>query len=545
MQSLGTNWGVPIGLATDNSGNVYVADPEAGQIDLVAPGAVDLGQANVCPASGTQTPPCGQSVTLNYNVQASFQNITSVAIRVSLQGTENLDFTETANTCTGDFTTDTTCAVTLNFAPSAPGIRLGAVDVVGVVAPFEDVVPFASAKRRASVRLAAPQFTLPDGATELSAVYLHGVGNGPIAAFDAGLIQTLAAFGDNGGYLSGITPDSAGNVYVVDESNCVISKVTPAGVVTAVAGSGSCGTPAGDGGPATSATFEDLWRVAIDSRGDLIIPDPSTSAIREVDGVTGIIATIAGTNQEGYSPDGTPAVNARLGTPLAVAVDAAGNIFYTDDAFPLVRRIDASSGLLTTVAGNVEGGRGNSGDGGPATSAQISAPYGIAIDAAGNLYFDDADFNVVREVAASTGIMTTIAGQSAAEAGYAGDGGLATSALLNDPEGVTVDAAGNVYIADSSNAVIRKVNAQSGIITTAAGVYNGGEDAYTGDGGAANLAGLSYLEDVTVDSSGNFDIADSDNNAIRSVTAASGIAAFESYAVGTSSPAIDVTLSNN
>ncbi len=122
---------------------------------------------------------------------------------------------------------------------------------------------------------------------------------------------------------------------------------------------------------------------------------------------------------------------------------------------------------------------------------------------------------------------------------------LATSALLNDPEGVALDAAGNVYIADSSNQVIRKINVQSGIITTVAGVFNDGDESYTGDGGAANLAGLSYLEDVTVDGNGNFFIADSDNNVIRSVTVGSGIAAFDSFAVGSSSPAIDVALVND
>ncbi len=158
--------------------------------------------------------------------------------------------------------------------------------------------------------------------------------------------------------------------------------------------------------------------MAVDSRGDLIVTDPSASSIREVDGVTGIIETIAGINEEGYSPDGTPATSAQLGEPLAVAVDAAGTIFYTDDEFDLVRRIDASSGLLTTVAGNLEGGRGDSGDGGPATSAQIRFYlYGIAIDGAGNLYLPDADNNVVRKVMAGTGIITTIAGQSSASFG--------------------------------------------------------------------------------------------------------------------------------
>jgi sugar lactone lactonase YvrE len=542
VRPLGTGWQAPAGVATDSSGNVYVVDENAGLVDVLVPGAVDIGQANVCPSSGTQTPPCGQSVTLNYNVEAASQNITSVAVKVATQGAENLDYTATANTCTGDFTTNTTCAITVNFAPTAPGVRMGAVDVVGTVAPSGDVVHRQQKKPRAR-----PNFILPSGATELSTVYVHGLGVGPLASFDAGIISTLSNAFLSGNYLTGIRTDSSGNIYAADNGQCVVYEFTPPNTTAVIAGSGSCGPESGDGGAATSATFSRLWGIAVDSRGDLFISDPANSVIREVDGITGIIDTIAGiAGSRGHTPDGALAIAATLTDASGMAVDGAGNLYYADGRENLVRRIDASSGILTTVAGNYAAGAGYSGDGSLATSAQMYFPLTLAIDSAGNLYIADDGNNVIRKVEAATGIITTAAGQGPpAIAGYAGDGGPATSALLDDPEGVGVDAAGNIYIADSSNLLIRKINVHSGIITTAAGVYSDGVETYTGDGGAATLAGLSYMQDVTVDPGGNIIIADSDNSAIRKVTAASGIAAFGSFAVGSSSPAIDVTLTND
>jgi sugar lactone lactonase YvrE len=542
VRPLGTGWQAPAGVATDSSGNVYVVDENAGLVDVLVPGAVDIGQANVCPSSGTQTPPCGQSVTLNYNVEAASQNITSVAVKVATQGAENLDYTATANTCTGDFTTNTTCAITVNFAPTAPGVRMGAVDVVGTVAPSGDVVHRQQKKPRAR-----PNFILPSGATELSTVYVHGLGVGPLASFDAGIISTLSNAFLSGNYLTGIRTDSSGNIYAADNGQCVVYEFTPPNTTAVIAGSGSCGPESGDGGAATSATFSRLWGIAVDSRGDLFISDPANSVIREVDGITGIIDTIAGiAGSRGHTPDGALAIAATLTDASGMAVDGAGNLYYADGRENLVRRIDASSGILTTVAGNYAAGAGYSGDGSLATSAQMYFPLTLAIDSAGNLYIADDGNNVIRKVDAATGIITTAAGQGPpAIAGYAGDGGPATSALLDDPEGVGVDAAGNIYIADSSNLLIRKINVHSGIITTAAGVYSDGVETYTGDGGAATLAGLSYMQDVTVDPGGNIIIADSDNSAIRKVTAASGIAAFGSFAVGSSSPAIDVTLTND
>ena len=218
----------------------------------------------------------------------------------------------------------------------------------------------------------------------------------------------------------------------------------------------------------------------------------------------GIITTVAGDGPQGDSGDGGQATSAQLSNPSGVAVDAAGNLYIADSGNHRIRKV-AANGIITTVAGN--GSYGYSGDGGRATSAQLAAPWGVAVDAAGNLYIADTNNGVIRKVAAS-GIITTVAGNGSH--GYSGDGGPATSAQLNSPSGVAVDAAGNLYIADYGNYRIRKV-ATNGIITTVAGNYYG----YSGDGGPATSAQLTFPWGLTVDATGNLYVADLSNNAIR------------------------------
>ena len=174
---------------------------------------------------------------------------------------------------------------------------------------------------------------------------------------------------------------------------------------------------------------------------------------------------MAGNGTAGHSGDGGPATSAELSYPSGVAVDTAGNIYIADSTNNRIRKVAASTGDISTVAGN--GTAGYSGDGGAATSAELSNPIGVVVDAAGNIYIADEVNNRIREVTASTGIITTVAGDGTR--GYSGDGGAATSAELYYPFGVSVDAAGNIYIADYGNARVRKVTASTGIITTVAG----------------------------------------------------------------------------
>ena len=217
--------------------------------------------------------------------------------------------------------------------------------------------------------------------------------------------------------------------------------------------------------------------MAVDASGNLYIADTGNNRIRKVS-ATGIITTVAGNGSAGYSGDGGPATSAQLDGPEGVAVDGSGNLYIADTCNNRIRKVSAT-GIITTVAGN--GSAGYSGDGGPATSAQLSLPAGVAVDGSGNLYIADSGNNRIRKVSA-TGIITTVAGNGSP--GYSGDGGPATSAQLNQPAGVAVDASGNLYIADSSNNRIRKVSA-TGIITTVAG---NGFDGYSGDGGPATSA---------------------------------------------------------
>ena len=294
---------------------------------------------------------------------------------------------------------------------------------------------------------------------------------------------------------SGVAVDSSGNIYIADSLNNRIRKVS-SGTVSTIAGSGAF-SYSGDGGPAIAAQFFAPSAVAVDAAGDLFIADTNNNAVREVN-AKGVASTIAGSGPAGSSGDNGAATGALLSAPQGIAVDAAGNVYVADTANARVRKI--SNGTISTYAGN--GTVGYSGDGAAATAATLNSPVGLAVDKSGNLYIADQGNNVVRKVSAG-GTITTLAGNGTQ--GYSGDGGPAIAALLNGPQGVTVDSSGNVYIADTLNSVIREVNS-SGIIFTVAGTGLAG---YTGDGGIATAAQFGSPTSVAVDSVGNLYVADS------------------------------------
>ena len=331
-------------------------------------------------------------------------------------------------------------------------------------------------------------------------------GNGVLGYSGDGAPAASAEFS----YPTSVAVDSSGNLYIVDADNNRIRKVTASsGIITTVAGNGTAGY-SGDGGAATSAELDTPFGVAVDASGNIYIVDVNNDRIRKVTASTGIITTVAGNGTWGYSGDGGAATSAELFSPLGVAVDASGNIYIADSGNNRIRKVTASTGIITTVAGNGTGGY--SGDSGVATSAELNSPFGVAVDASGNIYIVDSGNNRIRKMTASTGIITTVAGNGTG--GYSGDSGVATSAELNSPYGVAVDASGNIYIADTYNLVIRTVTASTGIITTVAGNGTAGS---SGDGGAAASAELSYPTAVVVDSPGNFYIADYNNNKVRTV----------------------------
>ncbi len=304
----------------------------------------------------------------------------------------------------------------------------------------------------------------------------------------------------------GVAVDTAGNLYIADSYNHRVRKVSTSGTITTVAGDGS-GDFGGDGGPATNASLSSPYGVAVDTAGNLYIADSGNDRVRKVS-TSGTITTVAGNGTQGFSGDGGPATNASLHTPAGVAVDTAGNLYIADSYNHRVRKV-STSGTITTVAG--DGTQGFAGDGGLATNADLSNPYGVTVDTAGNLYIADIYNDRVRKVSTS-GTITTVAGNGAY--GFSGDGGSATNASLYEPAGVAVDTAGNLYIADSYNHRVRKVST-SGTITTVAG---NGTQGFSGDGGSATNASLYEPAGVAVDTAGNLYIADTSNNRVRKVS---------------------------
>ena len=402
----------------------------------------------------------------------------------------------------------------------------------------------------------------------LSGIEVDGAGNLFIATADilgerhriqrmdtSGVITTVAGTGEKGysgdggpavearlRYPFDVAVDEAGNLYIPSGGNHCIRRVDASGTITTVAGNEEQGY-SGDGGPAIEAQLRSPAGVALDDSGNLYIADTWNHRLRRVD-ASGTITTVAGIGESGYSGDGGPANQAQLYRPKDATVDSTGNLYIADTYNHRIRRVD-TSGIITTVAGIGE--EGNSGDGGPAVEARLNRPRDVAVDGAGNLYIADTANHRIRRVDGA-GNISTIAGAGATgrDAGrYAGDGGRAIEARLDLPSGVALDGSGNVYIADTGNYRIRKVDA-TGIITTIAGSGSAGSGDYSGDGGPAVEARLDYPNDVAVDRAGNLYIADTYNHRIRRVDVSGIITTVAgvgdgSYS-GSSGPAVEAAL---
>jgi len=309
-------------------------------------------------------------------------------------------------------------------------------------------------------------------------------------------------------YPNGIAVDGEGNLFIADSGNYRIRKVTPAGLISTVAGDGTVGLFLGDGGPATSAKLLFVSGIAADKDGNLLIADFYNNRIRKVT-PAGIISTVAGDGTAGFSGDGGPATSAKLSFPKGIAVDKDGNLFIVDSGNTGNNRIRkvTPTGIISTVAGN--GTPGFSGDGGAAISAQLRSPAGVAVDSGGSLLIADSQNNRIRKVTA-TGTITTVAGNG--EGSASGDGGLAVLSSLYYPSSVAVDAAGNLFIADFHNERVRKVT-PSGIISTFAG---NGEYSFNGDGIPATSASIDPSS-VAVSPAGDVFFTDSLSGRIRKV----------------------------
>jgi sugar lactone lactonase YvrE len=307
----------------------------------------------------------------------------------------------------------------------------------------------------------------------------------------------------------GAAIDASGNIYIAEALMNRVRRVSATSViVTTVAGTGTAGF-SGDGGPAAAARMSTPSAVAFDRAGNLYIVDSDNHRVRRVDAASQIITTFAGGGSPGVLGEGGPATAAGI-SPVAIALDASDNLFISDPVSNRVRRVDAATRVITTVAGT--GDRGFAGDGGPAGAAKFDAIRGLAFDSAGNLFIADMINERVRRIDAATKVISTVAGTGVI--GYSGDGGPATAAMLALPQTVAVDGAGNLYIADTDNARVRRVDATTGTISTVAGTGTGG---FSGDGGPASAAVISYSTSVTLDISGNLYIADTGNLRIRRI----------------------------
>jgi sugar lactone lactonase YvrE len=308
----------------------------------------------------------------------------------------------------------------------------------------------------------------------------------------------------------GISVDSSGRIFVADTFNCAIREVDTSNKMHTVAGSGpsSCGF-SGDGSAATTAQLSDPYGVAVDTSDHMFIADYGNDRIRKAS-LGGTINTAAGNGTGYFAGNGVLGIRASLFNVTGAVPDASGNVYIVDQNNCVIRKVAASTGIISTFAG-IAGSCGYSGDGRAATSALLNNPAKAVPDSAGNVYIADAANHVIRKVTASTGHISTVAG-TPGSSGYSGDGHAATSARLFYPEGLTLGSSG-LYVADTYNQRIRKVN-NSGVITTVAG---NGTQAYAGDGGSATKAALNQPTDVAVDASSNFYIADSSNQRVRVV----------------------------
>jgi len=508
---------VPLGITVDTSGNLYLCNSgyhQVQKLNVVGFGAIPVGS----PSSGYAY------IVLTDTIAG----LSSFSLKTDAVAPASQDFTlGTIAGCTVNGTTinpiDTGCTIPVTFNPQHAGQRNEPIIVT-------------------------------DAANNLYEVPLVGVGTAPVPGLFPGTITSVTStVGALKTPVGSISANADGSVFVADTGNHVVRKISPTGAISIFAGTSGTKGYTGDTGPATSATLNGPSAVAVDTFGNVYIADTGNNVVRVVN-AAGIISTLAGTGTAGYSGNSVPAATAQLDGPAGVAVDAAGNVYIADTNNSEIREVNVNRGnslavnnTITTIAGNGSGAY--SGDGGAAVASALNHPLGLVVDPSFNVYVADTNNEVVREIVASTGFIKTFAGtpptNGNTHGGYSGDGGPATSALLSGPSALALDAAGDLYIADTGNNVVRQVSSSAQTIFTVAGAAGTGAVGYTGDGGAATLATLNEPAGVAVDGSDNLYILDSLNSVVRevSLTTTSSVT-FPDTTVGSTSNPVLKTVDN-
>lgn len=473
----------------------------------VFPGTTAVGGSSV-PVAVTLTLPLGGTIQ---------------SVQVLGEGVAAVDFVRAGGSCAVSLTLLPTqsCTVSIVFAPASPGDRRGAIVL------------------------------LDSSRNVLASQLLAAAATGPVGNFVPGLITTVAGdvswvFDGDGRIGSdtaiflpfGLAVDGAGNLFIADSNNNRIRRMDAvSGFISTIAGNGIIGNT-GDGGSALNATLNNPSSLALDAAGNLYFADSGNNTIRRIDAFNGTITTVAGSpGQHGYGGDGGLATSATFSTPNGISFDANGDLYIADTGNHVIRLLAHATGVITTVAGSGHGGFG--GDGGPATHALLNNPWSATPSPKGGFYIADQNNHRVRLVDAH-GDISTLAGDGSA--GFAGDEGPASAAQLNVPAALLLDVAGNLYIADSGNNRVRRVNARTGIISTMAG--NNGES-ISGDGGPANVAGLYGPYALALDTQGSLYIADVFHNRVRKISANSAILQFPAIRSGRVSAPLTQTLEND